>query len=147
MRPLQLSEGLLREALAELRSCGAGQRECVVYFTGPLAHPDTADATLHPDHSASAGGYRVHDRWLSRAWLQLAQEHRAIRAQVHTHPGVAYHSAIDDDFPVVQTAGFLSLVIPRFAQDPMGLEGAHLAELQEDGRFVAVSIADRLVIA
>ena len=68
--------------------------------------------------------------------LALAAERRSIRAQVHTHPGAAYHSRTDDHYPIVAAPGLLSLVIPRFALGPVGLAGAHLAELQADGSWV-----------
>ncbi len=43
-----------------------------------------------------------------------------LAAQVHTHPGEAYHSETDDHQPIVTLVGGLSLVIPFFAQ--RGLE-------------------------
>jgi hypothetical protein len=39
-----------------------------------------------------------------------------LAGQVHTHPGSAYHSSTDDDFPLVTLVGGLSLVIPDFAR-------------------------------
>jgi Prokaryotic homologs of the JAB domain len=144
--PLRLSEGLLREALGTLRHCSAGVRECVCWLTGPIDEPGVLDDVLHPSHSASAGGYRVEDRWINDAWLALARAGREVRLQVHTHPGAAYHSATDDAYPAVQTPGFLSLVIPRFAQDADGLAGAHLAELTGAGEWRSVEPAERLLI-
>jgi hypothetical protein len=64
--------------------------------------------------------------------------------QVHTHPGAAYHSTTDDAFPLIHSPGFLSLVIPRFAQGPIGFGDAFLAEIQPDGGWRAKSINDAL---
>ena len=36
-------------------------------------------------------------------------------AQVHTHPGRAYHSEMDDRYAVVTSPGGLSLVVPDIA--------------------------------
>lgn len=36
-------------------------------------------------------------------------------AQLHSHPTDAYHSTTDDAYPIVTTAGALSLVVPDFA--------------------------------
>jgi len=58
-----------------------------------------------------------------------------VRAQVHTHPGSAFHSATDDAYPMVQTSGFLSLVIPNFALGECSLAGAALYELGDYGRW------------
>jgi hypothetical protein len=37
-------------------------------------------------------------------------------AQLHTHPGAAFHSGTDDEFPIVRTPGFLSIVLPEFGK-------------------------------
>lgn len=34
--------------------------------------------------------------------------------QIHSHPGVAFHSSTDDEFSLVTTAGSFSIVIPYF---------------------------------
>lgn len=44
-------------------------------------------------------------------------EHREVLcAQVHTHPGEAFHSATDDALPMATLVGALSIVIPNFAR-------------------------------
>jgi len=45
-------------------------------------------------------------------------------AQVHSHPGEAYHSETDDDLAVVSQVGGLSIVIPDFARRGFTLEEA-----------------------
>jgi hypothetical protein len=130
---IEVGEGLLAETFAHLRACGDGRAECVVYLTGPLDDPGSVDRVHHPRHSASPSAYEVDTGWLNEFWLALAEGGRALGVQVHTHKHRAFHSATDDGFAVVQTAGFLSLVIPDFALGPVGLEGAYLAEVTVDG--------------
>lgn len=132
---LQLGEGLLARTLAELRACGRGREECVAYWTGPLASHGLVDGFLHPMHRAARGGYEVDRRWLASTWDALGRGRRTIRAQVHTHPGPAFHSRTDDLYPIVSSAGFLSLVIPRFAREPQTLADAHLVRLEADGSW------------
>jgi hypothetical protein len=144
---LHLAEGLLREALSTLRSCGAGARECVCWLTGPLDQPDLVDELLHPSHTASAGGYLIDDVWITETWLALARRRRELRLQLHTHPGRAYHSATDDSYPAVDTAGYLSLVIPDFAVGVEDLRGAYLAERTPDGGWRPLDPAEGLVVA
>jgi hypothetical protein len=93
------------------------------------------------------GGFELDDAWLSGFWLRLAEENLGIRIQVHTHPGEAFHSPIDDEFPIIHTPGFLSLVIPDFALGPIGFERAYLTEIQADGRWQQVSINERVVVS
>lgn len=49
-----------------------------------------------------------------------------------------------DAYPIIPSAGFLSLVIPRFAMDRMGFDDAYLTEIQDNGTWREVSIASRL---
>jgi len=144
---LRVGEGLFRETFAQLRRCGAGQDECVVYLTGPIDAPGEVDELLHPNHSSGPGGYEIDSSWLDRAWRALARAGREVRVQVHTHPGQAFHSATDDGYALIQTPGFVSLVIPRFALGPVGLDDAFLVELAEDGSWVEHSPQDVVVIA
>jgi hypothetical protein len=140
---LTLAEGLMSETLSTLRRCGAGRNECVVYWTASLQSPDMIDGTLHPEHLAGPSFYEVTAGWLNQTWVALARGERTIRAQVHTHSGPAFHSASDDGFPVVQQAGFLSLVLPNHARGD-DLSGAYLTRLGTDGRWHAITIDEGL---
>lgn len=85
--------------------------------------------------------------WLSTFWKELGERREGVRVQVHTHPAGAFHSPTDDEWPVVHMPGFLSLVVPYFARGRPSLEGCHLAELQESGRWRAVDAATRIDVA
>jgi hypothetical protein len=141
---LRLREGLLTEVFSTLREHGAGQDECVVYLAGPLDTRSVVDELLHPEHAAFPGFYEIDQAWLHRTWLDLARRGREIRLQVHTHKFDAFHSETDDGYPIVNTAGFLSLVLPRFATGPVGLSDAYLTRLEADGRWHELDPAEEL---
>jgi hypothetical protein len=141
-----VGEGLLEETFTHLRRCGAGRRECVCYMSGPLASPALLDGVLHPLHTASACHYEVDPGWLHRSTLELAREGREVRLQVHTHGSRAYHSILDDAYPIVAVPGFLSLVLPNFARGPVGLRGAYLARLEADGSWSEHEPASLLMV-
>jgi len=143
---LQVPARVLADTFDHLRSCGAGRRECQALWVGPWAHPSSVTEVVHPRHTASAVGFQVDHAWLTDFWLSLAETGTGVRAQVHTHPGAAYHSATDDAYPLLHNPGFLSLVIPRFALGPADFTDAFLAEMQNDGTFRAVDIASTLEI-
>jgi hypothetical protein len=130
---LRLSEGLLEATFAQLRNCGDGRRECVCYWAGPTDDPALVDGLLHPIHVGHRGYYEVDGDWINHTWLKLAKSRETIRAQIHTHAGRAFHSHLDNDFPIVQTDGFLSLVIPAFAEGDVGLDGAYVTRLTSSG--------------
>lgn len=131
---LRLPHGHLEETFALLRRCGRQVKECVVYWTGP-ANGDLVDGVEHPDHRASSHGYQIDDRWLTEFSRDLALSQRSVKAQLHTHPGRAFHSETDDRWPIVAQEGFLSIVIPDFATGEPTLDAAWIGRLGADGRW------------
>ena len=129
--PLRLPKVLLTKTFEVFRLCGRAECECVVYWTGP-AGTTAVDAVEHPDHARSPYNYRVEDSWLTSFGFQLARSQRSVKAQVHTHPGQAFHSQTDNDWPMVSQPGFLSIVIPNFATGAETLDCAWLGSLRND---------------
>lgn len=144
--PIRLPQQLLEDTFQSLRQCGEGRRECQALWVGSWSDPELVTQVVHPRHSASAVGFQLDDDWFSSFWIRLADENLGVRVQVHTHPGLAYHSSIDDENPVVATPGFLSLVIPNFAQGPVGVEGAFLAQIDTSGKWHQVAIAEHVKV-
>ncbi len=124
---LLIPASLLVETFGRIRTCGQGRRECVLYWLGPATEQDRVDEVVHPVHSSRGGGYTVDDRWLTQFWFELPEKAKSVRAQVHSHPRLASHSQIDDDWALIHTPGFVSLVIPRFGLGPVTLDDTHAA--------------------
>jgi len=142
----RLTQGMLEETFEHFRRCGRGREECQALWVGSWDTPDTISRVVHPKHVAQHGGFVLDDEWLNTFWIELGNTNSGIRVQVHTHPHEAFHSAVDDEFPIIHKAGFLSLVIPNFATGPVGFKDAYLTEIQQDGRWRQVEIASRLVL-
>src|SRR5579863_5892449 len=142
----RLKREMLEETFGHFRACGCGRRECQVLWLASRAAPQDVVRVVHPRHRAHAGGFVLDDQWLSDLWIELAQHNMSIRIQVHTHPGEAFHSPTDDEFPIIHRPGFLSLVIPNFGLGPVGFADAYLTEIQVDGRWQEVSTRSRLVL-
>jgi hypothetical protein len=140
----RISTALVAETFTHFRQCGRGARECQVVWTSPWDDPRSITHVVHPGHRPHAGGFEVDPGWLNQLWLELSHRRHGIRVQVHTHPGEAFHSAVDDQFPVIHAVGFLSLVIPHFGLGGVGFDNAYLAEIQPTGEWRKVSIASRL---
>jgi hypothetical protein len=137
---------LLAETFALLRQCGRGRRECQALWTSEWARPELICSVVHPHHRAHAGGFEVASGWIGEFWRELSRTRRGIRVQVHTHPEEAFHSKTDDAFPIIHSAGFLSLVIPDFALGRVGFERAYLTEIMSDGTWREVAPASRLEV-
>ena len=143
---LKITRHLLDLTYQQLRTCGSGRTECQVLWVSNWAQPAHVTSVIHPTHGAHAGGFHLDDQWLHRFWLELSYRNEGIRAQIHTHPGAAFHSEIDDAFPIVHSAGFLSLVIPSFARGGANLEGAFLAERTSEGEWREVPVKRHITV-
>jgi hypothetical protein len=68
---------------------------------------------------------------LHRINVWLYRNGLALIAQIHSHPGHAYHSSTDDEFAVATTVGCFSLVVPDFGTGTF--EIGRLASYRLDG--------------
>ncbi len=135
MTRIALSGVLLGATFEQLRNCGDGQRECVAYWVASKSEPDEICRVVHPPHSSGPFGYEVESDFVNQLFLELRKSDETVRAQVHTHPGLANHSETDDSFALAPSAGFLSLVIPDFAQGSVGFERSHVVEMDGHGKW------------
>ena len=131
------------ETIANFRRCGAGRRECVVYWTGPVDQAGVVNQIVHPDHSATAGSYELDERWLHQFWVKLGKTNRCVRAQVHTHAFDAFHSKVDDLWPIVHVPGFVSIVVPNFGVR-FSRNELYSVEIDTDGKWEQVQLNDVL---
>jgi hypothetical protein len=135
---------LVRATFDVFRQCGAGNHECQVLWTSAWTDPSSICRVVHPRHRAHCGGFELEDDWINTFWLDLARRDEGVRFQVHTHPREAFHSSVDDAYPILHFAGFLSLVIPDFGAGPVGFARAYLAEIAPNGQWVEVAPDSRI---
>lgn len=140
----RVSQSVVKATFEYFRHCGAGQRECQALWISSWKERAIISEVIHPQHSSTAVGFQLDDDWMTELWARLALHDKGVCIQVHTHPGAAFHSAIDDAFPIIRSAGFLSLVIPNFGLGSIGFDKAFLAEIQVDGGWSAVAVSDRM---
>lgn len=144
---LALHGEVLGHSFEHLRSCGGGHEECVVLWVGPSDRDGYVDEVVVPRHTASAVHYDIDPAWIGEFWLDLAARKRTVRCQVHTHPGRAYHSSRDDALALVHTPGYLSLVLPRFATGPIGLDESFLAVRRDNGGWSTLEPSEAIEVA
>jgi hypothetical protein len=135
---LRLPQAVLDSTFRQLRDCGAGRTECVVYWCASLDQPGLLARVMHPVHHAGPRGYEVDSAWVTPFFLELRRTRETVKVQVHTHPREAGHSLIDDQFSLVPATGFLSQVIPGFGVGPAALTRSALARMEPDGTWAAV---------
>lgn len=126
------------EAEKALRRAGAEGYECFVLWTGIVQEGVfRARTTRVPEQT----GYRLNEGVcvrveapaLHRLNVDLFDAGEQLAIQAHTHPGLAYHSATDDAFPIATQLGALSLVVPDFAMRGLLPPDVALYRLYERG--------------
>lgn len=142
----RLPRQIIAQTFEHLRECGRGRHECQILWLSSWDSPEAINEMVHPRHKGHMGGFILDDAWLNGFWLRLGREKIGIRVQIHTHPAEAFHSQTDDEFPIIHTPGFLSLVIPDFALGPVGFERAYLTEIQANGRWQRVPNMHRFAV-
>lgn len=125
--------------LAHLRSCGVRGVEGMVLWAGTvIAGEAKVEEAIVPvqdgritDHGliVTVSGDELH-----RINVHLYKTGRKLIAQVHSHPGHAYHSAVDDEYAIATEVGAFSIVVPDFAEGPFEIGNYAVYRLQE-GRW------------
>jgi hypothetical protein len=72
---------------------------------------------------------------LARLNMHLYRNSLDLVAQVHTHPGGAYHSETDDKYAIATTIGCFSIVIPNFAVQDFALAQCAVYRVDSAGRW------------
>lgn len=137
---------LFEETFDCFQRCGRGLRECQALWLSAWDDETRISRVVHPMHAAGLGHFQLDDGWLTRFWLQLADWKAGVRIQVHTHPGEAFHSPTDDEYPIIHSVGFYSLVIPNYGLGPADLSDAFLVRRAEDGLWHEVEISAHIKI-
>jgi hypothetical protein len=127
-------EAVVRETLAHLRAKGATGHEGVVLWQGTF-DPPRITAAIVPEQETSPARFIVPLAERQRIARSLSGTGQMVVAQVHSHPGVAFHSPADDADAIPRRIGAYSLVIPDYAARGDLLDGAALFQLSEDGRW------------
>jgi len=107
---------VIHTTLTLLRRAGEKRREGIVLWLGQRAgdHIQVTDA-YEPLNISKADMFHITSEGMNALHNALRHRRQMVAAQVHTHPGRAYHSKADDEWAIVRHVGALSLVLPYFA--------------------------------
>ena len=118
-----IDSAVVARTLEFLQKFGTHGCEGLVLWIGEVAE-ESAHITqaVIPDQkpikSEDGVGYFVDAETLFELNRKLAESGLRLIAQVHSHPGEAYHSDTDDRYAIVTANGGLSLVVPDFGNAP-----------------------------
>ena len=111
-----VSRNILVESAGLLRSLSGGARESVVLWAGTVQGREAiVRRILVPRQLASAKHFDVPLDERLRIAQQFANSGEKLLVQLHTHPGQAFHSPVDDRLALPRHTGALSIVVEDFA--------------------------------
>ena len=131
---------LAEETQRNLRTAGLDGNEGLVVWSGvqdgSLFHIRTATVPMQRGIRTAEGVCVVVDGdALHQLNVDTFKRGERLFAQVHSHPGRAYHSAMDDQYAVITSPGGLSFVVPDFAVRPFRVAECAVYQLARGGRW------------
>ncbi|MBS0505255.1 MAG: Mov34/MPN/PAD-1 family protein [Proteobacteria bacterium] len=140
MSRVRCSSVVLALTIEALRRGGRIGQERVALWLAPAAARDPVSIleVYEPEQEAEFDYFRLPPESMRSLLSHLATTRQRIVAQIHTHPGTAYHSKADAKWAIVRHLGALSLVLPRFARSTTPgnfLSEAKIYECTGDGEW------------
>lgn len=118
MKSIICSGTVISDTLDILRTGGRrGEERVALWLAKAGARTPTEVVEVYePDQIAEIDFFKLPPESMRALMSHLSSPRRRIAAQIHTHPGRAYHSDADAAWAVVRHVGALSLVLPAFAR-------------------------------
>lgn len=141
---------LTDNCLAAFRTCMEPEiqkkHEGVCYLIGQSdGHSTVAIAAYRPAALTTRGSFSVTSPAVAGVVRAAVDRGLQLVGQVHTHPGVAYHSEGDDEGARIAYSGYASIVIPDYGVRLPSLDGA-AAFMYQQGAFLPVDMADLIIV-
>lgn len=119
---VKVLETVFQKTLKELRKVGEKNKEGIAYWSGTL---NETNATIKNVMFADEYPEFYNEELFASVSLDMSfkigekihQREEILFAQVHTHPFEAFHSYVDDTYPISHRIGFFSIVIPYFGKN------------------------------
>lgn len=127
VKKLCVTREVLEETIKSLRAFGEQGCEGLVLWLGHINNDDSCEVeqVLTPPQdsikSEDGVGYFVTSETLFSLNKFLSSSGLRLLAQVHSHPGRAYHSSADNRYCIVTVEGGFSIVVPNFGFGPLDL--------------------------
>jgi hypothetical protein len=138
IRPVVVAQRIVVRTIEELRRGGRARTERFVLWLARKTQTEVIVCEPYvPDYEASSDYFRIGRPAMARLMEHLRENELMIGAQLHTHPGKAFHSQADDRWAIVRHVGALSIVLPSFARKTTG------ANFFVEAKVYALSLRNR----
>jgi hypothetical protein len=141
---LRISKAFWNELHAQLLTRGENKREAGAFLLGIRAgsHSEVMDLIYYDDLDPRSKQYcyiRIQGHTYGRLWEVCRSRKLDVIADVHTHPGLAFQSTIDQGNPMIDQAGHIGLILPHYAQFPERVSSAGVFEYLGSRRWRTLS--------
>ena len=135
-----------------LNACLAPERrkghEGIAYLFGRTDGMVTLAVTaFRPKAKTTPGSFLVEPRAMARGVRAAADLGLQIVAQVHTHPGAAYHSDGDIEGARIRYAGYASIVLPEYGRHLPRFDGAAVYISDKTDQWIELSPEEVVIIS
>ncbi len=140
MTRLVLPTPVLSDTLDVLRAGGRLGHERVALWLAPASAAAVRISEVYePEQETARHYFHLPPASLKALMSRLRAGRMKVAAQIHTHPGAAFHSEADARWAIVRHVGALSLVLPRFAETTTPatfMDDVKTYELSEGGEWI-----------
>lgn len=117
-----------------LVGAGRHKKEGLVFWSGVL-NADNANikTVICPKNISTSISARLDNEGMEYIRNVLKKNNEFLFAQVHSHPGIAFHSDDDCNEAISYKKGFISIVVPDYGRDMDGLNTCAIFEYVGNG--------------
>ena len=118
LKGLMLCESIIKPLEHHLYNTGLEQREEAALLAGYIVGKSTGLATtvILPYTESNSGGCALRMDVTAKCFDVIRRTGQLVLAQVHTHPGRAWHSNTDNEWALSDSPGLFSIVVPCFGR-------------------------------
>lgn len=121
--------------------------EGIVYLLGRTDGTVTLSVSVfRPRSVTTAGSFHVEPKAMAACVHAAGQFEMQVVAQLHTHPGQAYHSDGDVEGARIRYPGYASIVLPDYGRHLPNLGGAAAYLWSADHRWIELGLNDIIII-
>jgi proteasome lid subunit RPN8/RPN11 len=145
MTAIICTDRTLAQTISILQIAGDRLEERVVLWlasASSVREPIVITEVHEPQQITDIDFFKIPPESMRALMAYLRASRLKIVAQVHSHPGKAFHSKADDKWAIVRHLGALSIVLPKFARNttPKNFcEQAKTYELSPENAWVHVA--------
>lgn len=138
---------IIDETLLFLQKNGLEYNESVCLWIGkPKGKNFEIKEVIFPKQVNNTLSYEVSQDETDRISRELYRKGLRLIAQIHSHPYLAFHSHLDDEFPLMTTLGGFSIVIPNYGFFSGDISDYEIYRLTKEGWKEIDLLTDDLVL-